>query len=85
MNAYRFRVNEHGPAGSVVREGFEPQDPKPGWVRLQLKAMALNHLDLWTTVGLKGYPLPLPLTPGAMAQASWRPWGKARFCRQAWN
>lgn len=64
-NPFHFRVKEHGPAGSAVREEFEPQDPKPGWVRLRLKAMALNHLDLWTTVGLKGYPLPLPLTPGS--------------------
>lgn len=62
---YRFRVNVHGPAGSVVREAFEPSDPKPGWVRLRLKAMALNHLDLWTTVGMKGYPLALPVTPGS--------------------
>ena len=62
---YRFRVNEHGPAGSVVREEFGPEDPKPGWVRLHMKAMALNHLDLWTTIGMKGYPLPLPVTPGS--------------------
>jgi NADPH:quinone reductase-like Zn-dependent oxidoreductase len=27
--------------------------------------MALNHLDLWTTEGLPGFPLPLPLTPGS--------------------
>ncbi|GLH68889.1 alcohol dehydrogenase [Geothrix rubra] len=61
---FRFRVNQHGPAGSPVRETFEPAAPKPGWVRLELRAMALNHLDLWTTVGLPGYPLPLPVTPG---------------------
>jgi NADPH:quinone reductase-like Zn-dependent oxidoreductase len=27
--------------------------------------MALNHLDLWTTYGLEGVKLPLPLTPGS--------------------
>src|SRR5512140_1588625 len=64
-NPYRFRVKEHGPAGSVAREDFGLQAPKPGWVRLQMQAMALNHLDLWTTVGMKGYPLPLPVTPGS--------------------
>ncbi|MDE3245461.1 MAG: zinc-binding dehydrogenase [Acidobacteriota bacterium] len=64
-NPFHFRVKAHGPAGSVAREDFEPEAPKPGWARLQLKAMALNHLDLWTTVGLKGYPLPLPVTPGS--------------------
>jgi NADPH:quinone reductase-like Zn-dependent oxidoreductase len=34
-------------------------------VRLELKAMALNRLDLWTTEGIPGFPLPLPLTPGS--------------------
>lgn len=62
---FRFRVNQHGPAGSPLREAFEPAVPRPGWVRLDLKAMALNHLDLWTTQGLPGYPLPLPVTPGS--------------------
>ena len=63
--AFRFRILEHGLAGSPVRESFTPPDPKPGWVRLELKAMALNRLDLWTTLGLPGDPLPLPLTPGS--------------------
>ena len=61
---FRFRVNAHGPAGSVARESFEPEAPKPGWVRIRLKAMALNHLDLWTTYGIEGVSLPLPITPG---------------------
>ncbi len=65
MNPYRFRVKEHGPAGSVVREDFEPVAPKPGWVRLRMKAMALNHLDLWTTNGIEGVKLALPITPGS--------------------
>lgn len=62
---FRFRVNQHGPAGSPAREAFAPPAPEPGWARLELRAMALNHLDLWTTSGLPGYPLPLPLTPGS--------------------
>ncbi len=62
---FRFRVPEHGPAGSPLREDFTPPEPGPGWVRLALRAMALNHLDLWTTVGVPGLKLPLPLTPGS--------------------
>lgn len=62
---FRFRVNQHGPAGSPVREAFTPPEPRPGWVRVQLKAMALNRLDLWTTEGIPGFTLPLPLTPGS--------------------
>lgn len=64
MDAYRFRVNVHGPAGSVIKETFEPAAPRPGWVGLRMKAMALNHLDLWTTRGIEGVKLALPLTPG---------------------
>lgn len=62
---YRFRIHHHGPAGSPAREPFDPAAPPPGWVRLEIKAMALNHLDLWTTYGLEGVRLPLPLTPGS--------------------
>ncbi|MBS1766057.1 MAG: zinc-binding dehydrogenase [Acidobacteria bacterium] len=64
MSAYRFRIRKHGAAGSPQREAFDPPAPKPGWVRVALRAMALNHLDLWTTWGLEGVKLPLPLTPG---------------------
>jgi NADPH:quinone reductase-like Zn-dependent oxidoreductase len=62
--AFRWRVNRHGASGSVEREAFNPPAPKPGWARVALRAMALNHLDLWTTWGLEGVKLPLPLTPG---------------------
>lgn len=62
--ATRWRVNSHGPSGGLVREPFEPPAPKPGWVRVALRAMALNRLDLWTTEGIAGVTLPLPLTPG---------------------
>ncbi|MBK8725636.1 MAG: zinc-binding dehydrogenase [Holophagaceae bacterium] len=58
---FRFRIPEHG---VLAKESFEPAEPGPGWVRLELKAMALNHLDLWTTQGIEGVRLPLPLTPG---------------------
>ncbi len=63
-DAYRFRVNQHGPAGSVVREAWAPPEPWPGWVRVRLHAMSLNHLDLWTTRGIEGVKLPIPITPG---------------------
>ncbi len=62
---FRFRVLQHGPAGSPVAEEFAPPEPRPGYVRLALKAMALNHLDLWTTEGAPGLKLPLPITPGS--------------------
>lgn len=64
VGAYRWRVEGHGDAGSLKRESFEPPAPKPGWARVALRAMALNHLDLWTREGIEGVRLPLPLTPG---------------------
>ena len=63
--AIRFRVHKHGPAGSPQVEAFTPPDPDHGQVRLALRAMALNYLDLWTTIGVPGHQIPLPLTPGS--------------------
>ena len=61
---FRFRVLQHGPAGTPVGEAFLPAEPRPGQVRLALRAMALNYLDLWTTEGIPGARIPLPITPG---------------------
>lgn len=61
---FRFRIHAHGPAGSPAAEPFAPPEPAPGQVRLALRAMALNYLDLWTTEGIPGVKLPLPITPG---------------------
>lgn len=63
--SFRFRVHSHGPAGTPVREDWEVPAPEPGWVRVRLRALALNHLDVWTTVGVEGVKVPLPLTPGS--------------------
>ena len=62
--SYRWRVQQHGAPDMLVREPFEPAAPRPGWARVSLRAMSLNHLDLWTTKGIEGVKLPLPLTPG---------------------
>ncbi len=83
--AFRFRILQHGPAGSPVREAFTPADPKPGWVRLELKAMALNRLDLWTTEGIPGCPLPLPLTPGCDGAGILEAMGEGTVLPPAWN
>lgn len=62
---YRFRVLQHGAPGTPVAEAFTPPEPRPGQVRLALRAMALNYLDLWTTEGVPGLRIPLPITPGS--------------------
>ena len=36
----------------------------PGQVRVEIRAVGLNHLDLWVRRGVPGHPFPLPITPG---------------------
>lgn len=36
----------------------------PGTARVQVKAVGLNHLDLWVRNGVPGHRFPLPLIPG---------------------
>jgi NADPH:quinone reductase-like Zn-dependent oxidoreductase len=52
--------SEHG--GPEVLEHAEVPDPtiKPTEVLVQVKACALNHLDVWTRAGLPGIKIPLP-------------------------
>jgi NADPH:quinone reductase-like Zn-dependent oxidoreductase len=53
-----------GPEVLVLTEAPEPSPP-PGWVRVEVRACALNHLDLWTRRGLPGIRYPLPLVLGS--------------------
>jgi NADPH:quinone reductase-like Zn-dependent oxidoreductase len=58
MKAVIFK--QHG--GPEVLEHAEVPDPtiKPTEVLVQVKACALNHLDVWTRAGLPGIKIPLP-------------------------
>ena len=61
--AYATSLNPDDPlAGLVVGERPEPE-PKPGWSTVQVKAVSLNHHDLWTLrgVGIKAELLPMIL------------------------
>ena len=62
MNA--VQISQHG--GPEVLEFVERDRPEPGphQVRLQVKASALNHLDLWVRKGVEGHRFPLPIIPG---------------------
>ena len=46
-----------GPQSFALEEVATP-DPGPGEVRVKLAAAALNHLDIWTSLGLPKPPLP---------------------------
>jgi len=65
MKAVQFA--EHG--GPEVIEYGDAPTPEVGRdeVRVDVKAAALNHLDVWTRRGLPGIDLDLPHTPGSDA------------------
>lgn len=55
------RIHKHG--GPEVLQYETAPDPKPevGEVVVQIKAAAMNHLDLWVRRGVPGIPLPMIL------------------------
>lgn len=57
----------HRHGGPEVLEPAELPDPEPGptEVRVRVKAVALNHLDLWVRKGWDGLKLELPHVGGA--------------------
>lgn len=60
LAAYVAEINPQDPlAGLVVGERPEPEVPD-GWVRVQVRAAALNHHDLWS---LRGVGLPADRLP----------------------
>ncbi|MFC7139324.1 zinc-binding dehydrogenase [Halosimplex aquaticum] len=65
MHAVQFA--DHGDRGVI--EYAERPDPSPGRgeVLVDVKAGALNHLDVWTRRGLPGIDLDLPHVPGSDA------------------
>jgi len=59
------RIHKHG--GPEVLKVEQVEDPKPAGdeVLVEVKACALNHLDLWVRKGIPGQRFPLPLIPGS--------------------
>lgn len=57
------RIHEHGGPEVLRLEEIDPtpfQRPRTGEVSVQVRACALNHLDLWTRKGLPGVTIPMP-------------------------
>ncbi len=52
--------HEHGDVDKLqYTDTGEPQ-PKPGEVKVNVKACALNHLDIWVRLGGRPIPIPMP-------------------------
>ena len=62
MKAVRF--HEHGGPEVLRYEDAPEPTPKPNEVTLKVKAVALNHLDIWLRKGLPGVKVPLPKIGG---------------------
>lgn len=60
-----IRIREHGGVEVLsIEEMPAPElSAKPGQVVVSMRAIALNHLDLWVRRGVPGHPFPLPITP----------------------
>jgi NADPH:quinone reductase-like Zn-dependent oxidoreductase len=63
MNAVRF--HEHGDPEVLRYEEAPEPEPRAGDAIVRVRAVALNHLDLWNRRGIKGLTFPFPHIPGA--------------------
>lgn len=63
MKAVRF--HEHGGLDRLRYEDVPEPAAGPGEIVVEVKACALNYLDLWERTGLPGVPFPLPHISGS--------------------
>ncbi|MDB4943849.1 MAG: alcohol dehydrogenase [Labilithrix sp.] len=60
MQTEAMVIRRHGGPEVIERATIELAEPGPREVRVRVKAVALNHLDIWTRRGLPGLHLELP-------------------------
>src|SRR5215472_6139650 len=58
-------LRSHGGPEVLVRETIDLPEPGPRQVRVRVRAVALNHLDLWVRRGLPNLKLEYPHRLGA--------------------
>ncbi|HEY0591331.1 MAG TPA: alcohol dehydrogenase catalytic domain-containing protein, partial [Thermoanaerobaculia bacterium] len=59
-------IREHGGYDRLeIAEASEPG--APGLAVVDVRAVALNHLDIWLRRGVPGHTFPLPMIPGSEA------------------
>ncbi|HEY5145267.1 MAG TPA: zinc-binding dehydrogenase [Polyangiaceae bacterium] len=65
MKTEAIVLRKHGGPEVLVRETIELPDPGPREVRIRVRAVALNHLDLWVRRGMPNLKLEYPHRLGA--------------------
>ena len=57
-------IREHGGIDRLLMEDRTVPEPGHGQVRVAVRAVGLNHLDVWVRRGVPGHRFPLPMIPG---------------------
>jgi len=60
-------IEKHGGFEQLSIKEVPIPEPGPGEVRVAVKAVSLNHLDVWVRRGVPGHHFPLPLVPSSDA------------------
>lgn len=60
-------IREHGGLDRLELTEVPEPKPRPGSAIVRVKAVALNHLDIWVRRGVPGHKFPLPIITGAEA------------------
>src|SRR5437763_3638491 len=58
-------VREHGGTDKLERADVPDPELQPGEAVVRVRAVALNHLDMWLRRGVPGHKFPLPMIPGS--------------------
>ncbi len=77
MRAVQF--TDHGERDVIEYAERDEPERGDGEVLVDVKAAALNHLDVWTRRGLPGIDLSMPHVPGSDAAGVVRDGGETRF------
>jgi NADPH:quinone reductase-like Zn-dependent oxidoreductase len=57
-------IREHGGPEALSLEERPDPTPRSDQVLIEVRAVGLNHLDLWVRKGVPGHAFPLPMIPG---------------------
>jgi len=60
-----FRISQHGGPEVLQWVDLPTPEPRADEVLVDVRACALNRLDLWVRNGVPGHKFPLPLIPGS--------------------